>query len=111
MNLQILKWLLANKDALLRVVELAKSFDRTAPYLSQWEVVDKIARIVLPILEQQAVQPRLLGFDSDVLDQYDVAYLAAGAEVQALGIDYKLLIDTIIPIIIAILQAILGRDE
>lgn len=110
MNLQVLRWLLKNKAVLLQVVEIAKTFDRNATYLEQWDVADKIARILLPVLQEQAVQPRLLDFDSDI-DDYDTCYLAAGAEVQALGVDYRLLIETILPLVIAILQVLLGREE
>ena len=74
--------------------------------------VDKIARLVIPILEAEAVAPRLLEVEWGVLESYgthDVNILACGAEVQALGIDYKLLIETILPIIIAILEAIVRK--
>jgi len=112
MNLKVLQWLLKHKEVLLKIVEVAKGFKKDDPYLSQWEVVDKIARLVIPILEAEAVAPRLLEVEWGVLESYgthDVNILACGAEVQALGIDYKLLIETILPIIIAILEAIVRK--
>lgn len=109
MNLQILKWLLKHKTVLLQVVELAKTFDKDGPYLEQWDVVDKIARLVIPALEAEAVQPKLLALDWD--GEYDYSALALGAEVSALGIDYRLLLEVVVPIIIAILEALVGRKE
>lgn len=108
-NLQILKWLLKHKTVLLQVVELAKTFDKDGPYLEQWDVVDKIARLVIPALEAEAVQPKLLALDWD--GEYDYSALALGAEVSALGIDYRLLLEVVVPIIIAILEALVGRKE
>jgi hypothetical protein len=107
MNLKVLQWLLKHKDVLLKIVEVAKGFRKDAPYLDQWLIVDQIARLVIPILEAEAVAPKLLEVDWGVLESYgthDVNLLACGAEVQALGIDYRLLIETIIPIIITILE-------
>jgi len=109
MNIQILQWLLKNRDVLMKVVDVAKTYKKELTYSQQWEIVDKIARLVLPVLEQQAVQPKLLAYDWT--EQDDVALLAAGADINALGIDYQLLIDVIIPIIIAILQSLVSRKE
>jgi hypothetical protein len=110
-NIKVLQWLLKHRDLLLKVVEVAKDFDRTASYLSQWEVVDKVARLVLPILQAEANAPQLLAIDYDhYTDEVAVAY-QTGAEVSALGVDWKLLIEVVIPILISILQALLARSE
>jgi hypothetical protein len=112
MNLKVLQWLLKNKTVLLQVVEVAKGFKKDAPYLTQWETVDKIARLVIPMIEAETTAPKLLAWDVDDINSYathDVAVLSAGVEIQALGIDYRLLIETVIPIIIAILEALVGR--
>jgi hypothetical protein len=104
MNLKILQWLLKHRDALLKVVEIAKRFDRSAPYLAQWALVNEIAQIVLPILEAEALKPTLLSVDWDV--DVEAQAFALGAEVSALGMDWKTIIEVLIPILIAILQAI-----
>jgi hypothetical protein len=110
-NIKVLQWLLKHRDLLLKVVEVAKDFDRTASYLSQWEVVDKVARLVLPILQAEANAPQLLTIDYDhYTDEVAVAY-QTGAEVSALGVDWKLLIEVIVPIIISILQGLLSRTD
>jgi len=112
MNLKIVQWLLKHREALLKVVEIAKKFDRNAPYLAQWAVVNEIAKIVLPILEAEAVQPKFFGWDDngdlavDTPSAYDARVFSAGAEVAALGIDWKTIVDVLIPILIAILQAV-----
>jgi hypothetical protein len=112
MNMQILQWLLKNRDVLLQVVAVAKTYDKTKSYLTQWEVVDKIARLVLPILEAETIQPKLLSADMGWDYEDDGASaMSAGADLHALGIDYKLILDVVIPIIIAILQALVGREE
>lgn len=110
-NIKVLQWLLQHRDVLLKVVEVARDFDRTASYLSQWEVIDKVARLVLPILQAEANAPQLLAIDYDTYtDEVAVAY-QTGAEVSALGVDWKLLIEVIVPIIISILQGLLARTD
>ena len=111
MNIQIIQWLLKNRDVLLQVVAVAQTYDKTKPYLTQWEVVDKIARLVLPILEAETIQPKLLSIDWGANDETGVLALSAGADLNSLGIDYKVILDVVIPIIIAILQALVGRKE
>lgn len=110
-NIKVLQWLLKHRDVLLKVVEVAKDFDRTTSYLSQWEVIDRVARLVLPIIQAEANAPQLLTVDYDhYTDEVAVAY-QTGAEVSALGVDWKLLIEVIVPIIISILQGLLSRTD
>ena len=35
-NIKVLQWLLKHRDVLLKVVEVAKDFDRNGSYASQW---------------------------------------------------------------------------
>ncbi len=56
MNLQVLKWLLAHRDLLTKVLEVAKGFRRDLPPMEQWEIVDKIARLVIPVLKNDDVR-------------------------------------------------------
>jgi hypothetical protein len=115
MNIKILSWLLKHRNLLMAVVEAAKAWDRDAPYVEQWEVVDRIARLVLPVIEREQVTAKQLwGYTNDdyeplSLDDGDVIILGAGAEVQALGIDWKLFVEVVLPIVVAILEAIIGR--
>lgn len=112
MNLKVLQLLLRHRDVLMKVVEAAKRFPQDGSYLAKWKVVDEIAELVIPILEQELDAPKLMASDiEDYLDarQYDAKILAAGAECGVLGIDWKLLVEVIIPIVISILEAVIGR--
>jgi len=117
MNLKVLKWLLAHRDALVQIVEIAKGYDKKLPFIKQWEIVDRIARIVIPILEAESVSPKALSDDGFYIlstiddDNREVELLAAGATVVALGIDWKIVVETVLPIILAILKALLKDDE
>jgi hypothetical protein len=116
-NLKVVKFLLANQAALLKVVEIAKSWRKDLPYVEQWALVDSIARIIIPILESQAVGPKALTVsrlrDADFEEQdYEALAFQAGAEVSALGVDWKLLVEVVLPIVISILKALAaGKEE
>jgi len=114
MNLKALQFLLRHREVLLAVVAVAKKFPDAASYLDKWTVVDEIARLVIPVLETELEAPKLLTLDDDEdfvgnFRDYDARVLALGAEFGALGIDWKLLLEVVIPIVIAILEAIVGR--
>lgn len=117
LNIKVVKFLLANQDALLKVVAIAKGWRKDMPYTEQWALVDSIARILIPILEAQAVAPRALTkhrFHDEAFDDIDYEALAfgAGVEFAALGVDWKLLVDVILPIVLSILKALAaGKDE
>jgi hypothetical protein len=102
MNIAVMKWLLANRNVLQQVVEAARGWRKDMPYAEQWVIVDKIARILLPILDPATVT-KLSVPESPVTVS---AAMSVGAEVQALGVDWKLIVEVVIPIIISILQAI-----
>jgi len=117
MNIRVVKFLLANQAALLALVEIAKKWKRDLPYAAQWALVDQIAKIVIPILEAQAVSPKALikhrFSDADFEEtDYEALAFTAGAEFASLGVDWKLLIDVILPIVLSILKALAaGKDE
>jgi hypothetical protein len=117
LNVKVIKFLLANQAALLQVVAIAKSWRKDLPYVEQWALVDSIARVLIPILEAQAVSVKALTkhrFQDEDFEETDYEALAfsTGVEFAALGIDWKLLIDVIIPIIISILKALAaGKEE
>lgn len=117
MNLKAISWLLKHRDLLMAVVEAAKGWDRDAPYVEQWSIVDRIARLILPVVEkEQLTYKQLWGYTDDdfsplSLHDGDVQLLQAGAEVQALGIDWKLFVEVVLPIVISILEAIVGRNR
>jgi hypothetical protein len=115
-NLKVVKFLLANQAALLKVVEIAKQWRKDLPYVEQWALVDSIARVLIPVLESQAVAAKALTvhrFQDEDFDEQDYEALAfgAGVEFAALGMDWKLLVEVILPIVISILKALsAGKD-
>lgn len=122
MNIKVLQWLLKNQAVLLKVVEVAKGWKKDALYADQWAIVDAIARLVIPLLEQEKVSPKALAstfdyyMDSDGnvvtgSEPYPQAVFAAGYQTAALNIDWKLLIDVVLPLVISILQALAAKEK
>jgi hypothetical protein len=115
-NIQVVKFLLANQAALLKVVEIAKGWRKDLPYQQQWALVDSIARVLIPILESNAVSPKALmqnryhDIDYEEND-YEAMVFEAGAECAALSVDWKLLIDFVLPIVIYILKTLSAGKE
>lgn len=107
MNLKVLRWLLQHRDVLMKVIEVSKKFNRDGLYIDQWEVIDQIARLVIPVFEKEGTDvATVLGYDWTDDEENEVAAFALGAEVHAMGVDWKQLVDVILPILIAILKAL-----
>ena len=108
MNLKAIRWLLQHRDLLTKVVTAAQKFDPSGTYVSQWEVVDEIARLVIPEFEREGVVA------TDLMSEYfaddEVQAFSLGAEVQALGIDWRQLIEVVLPILLAILKALAPNE-
>ena len=117
MNVKVVKFLLANQAALLALVEIAKKWRKDLPYEDQWELVNQAAKVIIPVLKAQAVSPKALTkhrfSDADFEEtDYEALAFTAGAEFASLGVDWKLLIDVILPIVLSILKALAaGKDE
>ena len=107
MNLQILRWLLAHRDILIKVLEAAKKYSRSLPLVEQWAIVDEIARIVIPVLEKESVDVEAMLWGQDD----EVEAFSMGAEVQAMGVDWRTIIEILLPILIKILQSLATDDE
>lgn len=107
MNLKLIQWLIKHRDVLMAVIEAAKKFDRSADYMSQWSVVDQIARIVIPVFAKEGTDVRSLS-ESDW--EEGISAFAVGAEVSALGVDWQALLQIVLPILIGILKS-LTDDE
>lgn len=109
MNLKILKWLIAHRDLLTQVVAAVRGFKRDMPIAQQWEIVDKVARLVIPALSEADVAAlRAIDWDEDQATAF-----ALGAEYSALGVDWETMMRVIIPILQVILSALeaLAGDE
>lgn len=102
MNLQILKWLIAHREVLAQVLEIAKGWRKDLPIVEQWNIVDRIARIVIPVLTKE-----------DIRAMYDMAYhgdeVAAfnlGNEYAALGLDWSQVVSVLLPLLRVVLFAL-----
>lgn len=102
MNLKILQWLLAHRDVLTKVLEVAKGFRRDLPVIEQWIIVDKVARLVIPVLTLEEVKP--LGWYSE--DDESVTAFALGVEASVLGVDWAFIISVLLPILRLVLSAL-----
>lgn len=102
MNLQVIQWLIAHRDVLMKVVAAVKKFEVDSTYLAKWEVIDEVARLVIPIIDDN-VRAACVEPDGDA-NVY-------AAQVMDLGIDWKVFIDVILPIIMAILQVLTKKEE
>lgn len=106
MNLAVIKWLLAHREILTQILDVVKGWRKDLPLAEHWEIVDRVARIVIPVLTKPDVQAML---DSPYEDS--VSAFALGSEAHALGVDWVTLIQVIIPILQAILQAFSQDDD
>lgn len=122
MNVKVLQFLLRNQAVLLKIVDVAKGWKKDAPYSEQWAIVDSIARLIIPLLEKEVVSPRALAssfdyvYDSDGnvvagSEPYPQAVFSAGYQTAALNIDWKLLCDVVLPLVISILQALAAKEK
>ena len=121
MNYAVVKWLLAHRDQLTQVIAVAKNYRDTLPLIEQWAILDKIARIVLPVLQDEtknslAPVAALMYGDEDedsCVASYasDVNLLSVGAECGALGFDWQVIIKVVLPLIISILQSLQSASD
>ena len=106
MNLAIIKWLLAHRDLLTKILEIVKGWNKDLPFEQHWEIVDKIARLVIPLVSKRDVQAML---DSPYEDT--VSSFALGAEASAMGVDWVTLIQVIVPLLQTIIQMLAPQDD
>ena len=109
MNLKLVRWLIAHQEILLKVVAIAKKYSPTLPYIEQWAIADQIARVVIPVLQAELVTPHAMAADWDETTVDDA--FALGAEVHALGVDWQMIVEVIIPILTAILHVLKESDH
>jgi hypothetical protein len=103
MNLQILKWLVSHRDVLGQVLDAVKGWNNDLTSIQKWEVVDKVARLVIPILTEEDII-HLSSYDWQAPDI--VESMAVGAEYAALGMDWQTLLKVLLPILQVILDAL-----
>jgi len=106
MNLKVLHWLLKYKRELLEIVSIAKTFRPDLPLGEKWKLIDEIAKILIPVIETETKAVALLA-----AEEPELSALAIEGDINALAIDWQLVIDVIIPIVISILQALAAKKE
>lgn len=102
MNVKVLQWLLKNQAVLRKVADVASGWKNDLTYAEKWAIVDSIAKLLLPVLESGNVSAQSL-----LSDDGSVRFLSAMQdEVSALGIDWAFIKETVIPIVILVLQIV-----
>ena len=113
MNLKILQWLIQHRELLLQVVSVGKRFSQNMTLLEKWVLVDEIARLVLPVIQTNDEVMELLSADYSAAywdDDNEVSF-AMGADVAALGVDWKLIVEVLLPVVLSILEALACRKR
>lgn len=106
MNLEIIRWLVRHREVLTKAIEAVRQWDPESSLIAKWSVVDEVARLIIPALDEDTVHALLDPWqDSD-----DVAAFSLGAEVHAMGLDWRTIVDVLLPVIIAVLKALAEKE-
>lgn len=106
MNLKVLQWLIAHRELLMQVVAVVKRYNKDATLLEKWVLVDEVARLVIPVVQDNDEVLGLLTRDyMDWEDDAEVSF-AMGEDVAALGVDWRLIVELVLPVVISILEAL-----
>ena len=106
MNLKVLQWLIAHRELLMQVVAVVKQYSQDATLLEKWVLVDEVARLVIPVIQDNDEVLGLLTRDYMDWEDDSAVSFAMGADVAALGVDWRLIIELVLPVVISILEAL-----
>lgn len=106
MNLKVLQWLIAHRELLMQVVAVVKRYSKDATLLEKWVLVDEVARLVIPVVQDNDEVLGLLTQDYMDFDEDTEVSFAMGADVAALGVDWRLVVEVLLPVVISILEAL-----
>ena len=106
MNLKVLQWLIAHHELLMQVVAVVKQYSQDATLLEKWVLVDEVARLVIPVIQDNDEVLGLLTRDYMDFEDDSAVSFAMGADVAALGVDWRLIIELVLPVVISILEAL-----
>jgi hypothetical protein len=104
MNLKILRWLVANQTALTALVALAKQYSAANTLAANWAIVQKLAAIVIPLLESDG--PSLLL----ATDDNQEAVSEASVVMASMDIDWELVFRVLLPLLVSILESLSPKD-
>ncbi len=103
MNIQVMKWLLANRALVTSVLEAVKGWRPDMSLTEKWAVISKVAALVLPLLDKDTVRVMAAAAGNHEV----VEALSVDREgVAALGVDWPTVVRVIVPIISFILQVL-----
>ena len=108
MNLRVIRWLIENREALTKCIEIVQRYEAESNLLAKWKLVDEIAQVVIPLFDAEdgdAYFEYLLASDWYEEDSGYTA-MSCGAELHSMGVDWQTIVTALVPIIIAILKAI-----
>ena len=106
MNLKVLQWLISHRELLMQVVAVVKQYSQDATLLEKWVLVDEVARLVIPVIQDNDEVLGLLTRDYMDFEDDSAVSFAMGADVAALGVDWRLIIELVLPVVISILEAL-----
>jgi hypothetical protein len=106
MNLKVLQWLIAHRELLMQVVAVVKKYSKEATLLEKWVLVDEVARLVIPVIQDNDEVLGLLTRDYMDFEDDSAVSFAMGADVAALGVDWRLIVELVLPVVISILEAL-----
>lgn len=106
MNLKVLQWLIAHRELLMQVVAVVKRYNKDATLLEKWVLVDEVARLVIPVVQDNDEVLGLLTRDYIDWEEDSQVSFAMGADVAALGVDWRLIVELVLPVVISILEAL-----
>jgi hypothetical protein len=109
MNLRVIRWLIENREALTKCIEIVQRYDAESNLLAKWKLVDEIAQVIIPMFEAEDAYLEYLQ-TPDWEDESSYTAMSCGAELYAMGVDWQTIVATLVPIIIAILKAIAPGD-
>jgi len=115
MNLTVIRWLLAHRDVLMKSIEAVSRLRSDMNYLEKWEIVDQIARLVIPMFDgdiQALINEEVSEWELVAMseDSESMQLMSAGAEMQALGLDWAIVVRVLVPIIVNIIRSMM-RDR
>jgi len=109
-NLALIKWLISHRDVLMECISIVKDYDHEASLLDKWEIVERLAKVIIPVVEGEDIETLAYGEPYLIADD-NYSAMSCGADLAALGVDWQMLITTLAPILIAILRALAPEDE
>jgi hypothetical protein len=87
MNLRVIRWLIENREALTKCIEIVQRYESESNLLAKWKLVDEIAQVIIPLFDAEdgdAYFDYLLASDFYEEDSGYTA-MSCGAELHAMG--------------------------